>query len=72
VSTVVAAERRSKLGRVPVVPWVRCADPKCDKVLAQRRLPWRGDPVWIQCRRCGAMNRVDHRGARIVEQAGDD
>ena len=66
------APPKSRLGHVPVVPWVRCADPRCDKVIAQRREPWRGNAIWIQCRRCGAMNRVDGAGARIVEQAGDD
>jgi hypothetical protein len=58
--------------RYPIVPWVRCADPACDKVLAQRRLPWRGDPMWIMCRGCKKINRVSAESVRIVSQVGDD
>ena len=64
-------ERRSRLRRIPIVPWVRCAVPSCDHIIAQRRLPWDGDPIWIQCRHCGAMNRVDTFGVKIVDLAGD-
>lgn len=61
--------QKPRMGKVPIVPWVRCAG--CDKVIAQRHEPWRGDPLWIQCRGCGRMNRVDERGAQIVYQQGD-
>ena len=55
--------------KLPIVPWVRCGH--CDKILAQRYEPWRGDPLWIQCRGCGLMNRVDECGAQVVAQQGD-
>lgn len=66
-----ATSSRTRLGRVPVVPWVRCAAPRCDKVLAQRHEPWQGEPLWIQCRYCRQMNYIAADGVAIVAQAGD-
>jgi len=69
--TVRAMPNKPRMGRVPIVPWVRCADPRCDKVLAQRHEPWQGEPLWIQCRYCRAINRIAPEGVWIVAQAGD-
>lgn len=62
---------KPRMGKVNIVPWVRCAVRRCDSIIAQRNLPWQGDPVWIQCRKCGAMNRVSSDGVWVVDQAGD-
>jgi len=62
--------QRTRLG-IPIVPQLRCANPRCQKVLTQRFEPWRGDPEWIYCRACRKMNRVSEEGVWLVAQAGD-
>ena len=73
MSTVAAQQQvhKPRMGRVPIVPWVRCA--RCKKIIAQRHEPWRGDPFWVMChnRDCRTMNRVSEDGVWAVEQAGD-
>lgn len=71
VSAAVQHGNRPKMGRVPIIPWVRCA--RCDKIIAQRQEPWTGDPIWVMChnRDCRTMNRVSEDGVWAVSQAGD-
>jgi hypothetical protein len=71
VTTANGLRNKPRMGRVPIVPWVRCAVRRCDSILAQRREPWQGDPIWILCRHCGAMNRVSTEGVWVVDQAGE-
>lgn len=61
---------KPRMGRVNIVPWVRCASRRCHKILMQRHEPWQGDPVWVLCK-CGKMNRVSTEGVWVVDQAGD-
>lgn len=65
------AQNKPRMGRVPIVPWVRCARRRCHAILGQRHEPWQGDPLWIICRKCGAMNRISVDGVWEVEQAGE-
>lgn len=67
--TVGEVRNKPRMGRVPIVPFVYCA--ACGFVLFQRREPWQGEPIWIQCRKCRHMNRVSVDGVWIVTQPGD-
>lgn len=71
MGAAVNAPRTRYEPRLPIVPQLRCADPKCGRILFQREEPWHGDPIFIQCRRCGQMNRASVDGVWIVAQAGD-
>lgn len=50
---------------------VKCASPKCRKVLFERQIGWRGDPIWKICK-CGKTNRISTAGQWIVRAPGDD
>lgn len=68
-TTMAETHNKPRMGRVPIVPIVYCAG--CEFPIAQAYQPWSGAPLWIQCRKCRAMNRVSADGVWVVAQAGD-
>ncbi len=47
---------------------VKCPDPKCHRTLYERRVGWGGDPIVIDCKKCGRRIEVTAVSARFIDK----